>query len=142
MKYSMITVIGFVGSGLAALLGGWDKSLQTLLLFMMIDWFTGGILLPVIFGKSPKSENGALESRSGWKGLCRKTMTLFYVLIATRLDTLMGTEYLRNAVCIGFIANEGLSIIENAGLMGLPLPKSLKKTIDVLKNSSENIVEK
>lgn len=142
MKYSMITVIGFVGSGLAALLGGWDKSLQTLLLFMMIDWFTGGILLPVIFGKSPKSENGALESRAGWKGLCRKTMTLFYVLIATRLDTLMGTEYLRNAVCIGFIANEGLSIIENAGLMGLPLPKSLKKTIDVLKNSSENIVEK
>ena len=45
----------------------------------------------------------------------------------------MGTEYLRDAVCIGFIANEGLSIIENAGLMGLPLPESICQAIDVLK---------
>jgi phage-related holin len=65
-------------------------------LFMAIDWFTGGILLPAVFGKSPKSENGALESRVGWKGLCRKGMTLLYVLIAARLDALMGTEYLRD----------------------------------------------
>lgn len=50
---------------LAVCFGGWDKFLQTLLLFMAIDWFTGGILLPAVFGKSPKSENGALESRAG-----------------------------------------------------------------------------
>jgi len=81
---------------LAVCFGGWDKFLQTLLLFMAIDWFTGGILLPAVFGKSPKSENGALESRAGWKGLCRKGMTLLYVLIAARLDALKGTEYLRD----------------------------------------------
>lgn len=104
---------------------------------MMIDWFTGGFLLPVVFCKSPKSETGTLESRAGWKGLCRKTMTLLYVLIAARLDVLMETEYLRNAVCIGFIANEGLSIIENAGLMGLPLPEKIKMAIDILKKDSE-----
>ena len=112
-----------------------------LLLFMAVDWFTGGILLPAVFGKSPKSEKGTLESRAGWKGLCRKAMTLFYVLIAARLDALMGTDYLRDAVCIGFIANEALSIIENAGLMGLPLPERLKKSIDVLKAKADSSME-
>lgn len=96
MKYRIITLIGLAGSTLAVCFGGWDKFLQTLLLFMAIDWFTGGILLPAVFGKSPKSENGALESRAGWKGLCRKGMTLLHVLIAARLDALMGTEHLRD----------------------------------------------
>ena len=91
MKYRIITLIGLAGSTLAVCFGGWDKFLQTLLLFMAIDWFTGGILLPAVFGKSPKSENGV-----HWKGLCRKGMTLLYVLIAARLDALKGTEYLRD----------------------------------------------
>ena len=106
--------------------GGMDRSrpeillasLQTLLIFMAIDWFTGGFLLPAVFKKSPKSENGTLESRAGWKGLCRKGMTMLFVLIGARLDILVGTGYFRDAVCIAFIANEALSIIENAGLMG------------------------
>ena len=80
MKYRIITIISFIGSTVISLLGGWDKSLQTLIIFMTIDWLTGGILLPVVFQKSPKSQNGALESHAGWKGLCRKAMTLFYVL--------------------------------------------------------------
>ena len=141
MNYKIITAIGLAGSALATLFGGWDKFLQTLLLFMAVDWFTGGILIPAVFGKSPKSEKGTLESRAGWKGLCRKAMTLFYVLIAARLDALMGTDYLRDAVCIGFIANEALSIIENAGLMGLPLPERLKKSIDVLKAKADSSIE-
>ena len=65
MKYRIITLISLAGSTLAVCFGGWDKFLQTLLLFMAIDWFTGGIFLPAVFGKSPKSENGALESRAG-----------------------------------------------------------------------------
>ena len=93
-----------------------------------------GILLPVVFQKSPKSQNDALESHAGWKGLCRKAMTLFYVLVGAQLDSLMGTEYVRDAVCIGFICNEALSIIENAGLMGMPLPEILRKSIDALKS--------
>ena len=137
MKNNEMIWIGLTGSAVASLFGGWDLCLQTLMLFMGIDWLTGGILLPAVFGKSPKSSNGALESRAGWKGLCRKAMTLFYVLIAARLDALMGTEYLRNAVCIGFIANEALSIVENAGLMGLPLPVGLKKANNILKDGAE-----
>lgn len=137
MSYKMITLIGCLGSAIASLLGGWDESIQTLIIFMAADWFTGGIILPAFLGKSPKSSNGSLESHAGFKGLCRKAMILFYVLIAARLDVLMGTDYLRDAVCIGFAANEALSILENAGLMGIPFPKKLKKAIDVLKTRSE-----
>lgn len=117
MKSIYRTIIAAAGSFLAAQFGGWDAALETLVCFMAIDWITGGVLLPVVFKKSPKSENGTLESRAGWKGLCRKGMMLFFVLIAEKLDQLTQTNYLRDAVCIGFILNEAVSILENAGLM-------------------------
>ena len=85
-----------------------------------------------VFHKSNKTENGALESRAGWKGLCRKGMTLLFVLIAYRLDLALGTTYIRDAVVIGFMANELISIVENAGLMGVPLPAVITKAIEVL----------
>ena len=88
--------------------------------------------------QSPKSPNGALESRAGWKGLCRKGMILLYVLIAARLDMVLEVEYIRNAVCIGFIANEVLSIVENAGMMGVPMPSMIKKAVDILKDTAES----
>lgn len=137
MKYKIFTTLALAGSALAELFGSWDMALETLLLLMAADWITGGILLPAVFGKSPKSPNGALESRAGWKGLCRKGMTLFYILIAARMDRLLGMDYIRNAVCIGFIANELLSIVENAGLMGVPLPAMIRKVIDILKENAE-----
>ena len=71
MKIKIFTGIGAICGFVTTLLGGWDAALATLLLFMLMDWVTGGILLPAIFKKSPKSKNGALESRAGWKGLCR-----------------------------------------------------------------------
>lgn len=137
MKYKIFTALALAGSALAEPFGGWDMALETLLILMAADWITGGILLPAVFGKSPKSPNGALESRAGWKGLCRKGMTLFYILIAARLDRLLDMDYIRNAVCIGFIANELLSIVENAGLMGVPLPAMIRKVIDILKENAE-----
>ena len=137
MKYKIFTTLALAGSALAELFGGWDMALETLLILMAADWITGGLLLPAVFGKSPKSPNGALESRAGWKGLCRKGMTLFYILIAARMDMLLGMDYIRNAVCIGFIANELLSIVENAGLMGVPLPAMIRKVIDILKENAE-----
>ena len=72
MKYKIFTVLALLGSTVAELFGGWDTALKTLLIFMVLDWLTGGIILPAVFCKSPKSPNGALESRAGWKGLCRK----------------------------------------------------------------------
>ena len=83
IKEIICTVIGVVGSGMAYLLGGWDSALITLVIFMSIDYIAG-LLVAGVFKQSPKSMNGALESRAGWKGLCRKGMTLLVVLVADR----------------------------------------------------------
>ena len=123
MKQMVTSLFGMFGSAVALLFGGWDIALQTLVLFMGIDWITGGILLPVIFKKSPKSENGRLESRAGWKGLCRKGMTLLFVLIAVRLDLLMGTNYLRDAVCIALSQMKHCLFWKMPGLWGCPFQK-------------------
>ena len=111
--------------------GGWDKGLATLIVFMAIDYISG-LVVAGVFKKSNKSESGALESRAGFKGLCRKCMTLLFVLVAYRLDIMIGTDYIRNAVIIAFCANEAISIIENAGLMGVPIPEVITKAVDVL----------
>ena len=93
--------------------------------------------LTFLVKKSNKTKNGALESGAGWKGLCRKGMSLVIVLIAVRLDITIGTNYIRDTVCIAFIANETISIVENAGLMGVPIPTVITKAIEVLKNKTE-----
>ena len=135
MKEGLCTMVGIIGSFIASLFGGFDAALATLILFMGID-YVSGLIVAGVFHKSNKSETGALESRAGWKGLCRKGMTLIVVLIAVRLDLIIGTTYVRDAVCLAFIANETISIIENAGLMGVPIPAVLTKAIDVLKNKN------
>lgn len=113
------------------------EKLTTLLIFMGIDYLTG-LIVAGVFHQSPKSEGGALESRAGWKGLCRKGVTLLIVLVGCRLDVVMGSNFIRDAVVIAFIANETLSIIENAGLMGLPIPAVITKAIEVLKKKAES----
>jgi toxin secretion/phage lysis holin len=135
MKNVLCTTAGLVGSFIASLFGGWDTGIATLVLFMGIDFFSG-LAVAGIFKNSTKTETGASESRAGFKGLCRKCMTLLFVLIAYRLDLAIGTNYIRDAVIIGFMANELISITENAGLMGLPLPGVLTKAIDVLKKKA------
>ncbi len=131
LKDYICTLFGALGGFITSLFGGWTNGIITLLLFMCIDYISG-IMLAGVFKKSRKTETGALESRTGWKGLCRKGMTLIIVLIAYRLDVQIGTDYIRDAVIIAFCVNEAISIIENAGLMGIPLPDVLTKAIDVL----------
>lgn len=126
-----------VGSAIAAAFGGWDQALITLIIFMVIDYISG-LAVAGIFHNSKKSENGTLESRAGWKGLCRKCVTLLFVLIAYRLDLAIGVNYIRNAVIIGFMANELISIVENAGLMGIPLPAVIQNAIEVLTNKAKD----
>lgn len=127
-----MTGIGLIGSFLASLFGGWDAALTTLILFMGIDYLTG-LIVAGIFHNSKKSENGSLESRAGWKGLCRKGVTLLIVLVGCRLDLIMETNFIRDGVVIAFITNETISIIENAGLMGIPIPSVITNAIEVLK---------
>lgn len=136
IKNTAIAAVAIIGSGVANLLGGFDVALQVLLGFMATDYITG-LIVAGVFKKSGKSENGALESRAGWKGLCRKGMTLVIVYISAQLDKLTGTSFTRDAIIIGYIANEAISIIENAGLMGLPVGKVITNAIDVLKKKAE-----
>lgn len=133
MKSNILySTVGVIGGVIAAMFGGWSDALITLIVFMSIDYATG-LIVAGVFKKSKKSESGALESRAGFKGLCRKGVALLIVLVAVRLDIVMHTSYIKDAVIIAFIANESISIIENAGLMGIPVPSVIAKAIDVLK---------
>ena len=137
MKQIICTFIGMVGSAIASIFGGWDTGLVSLLIFMALD-YVSGLVVAGVFHKSNKTDTGSLESKAGWKGLCRKCMTLVFVLVAYRLDLVIGTNYIRDAVIIAFIANELISLVENAGLMGIPLPAVLTKAIDILQKKSES----
>lgn len=135
-KSVLCGIVGSVGAVITGFFGGWDQGLITLVTFMGVDYISG-LIVAAVFKKSEKTENGALESRAGWKGLCRKGMVLLIVMIAFRLDLMIGTDYIRDAVIIGFCANELISIIENAGLMGIPLPRVLIDAIDILKHKED-----
>ncbi len=137
MKEFICTVIGVIGSVIVSLFGGWDSALTTLILFMVIDYVTG-LIVAGVFKNSTKTSTGALESKAGWKGLCRKCVTLVFVMVAYRLDLILGTEYIRTAVIIAFIVNELISLVENAGLMRIPLPGAITKAIDILQKKSES----
>lgn len=136
-KVYLMGFFGAAGSLIAHFFGGWTSDLATLIIFMGID-FLMGFLIAAIWKKSGKSENGALSSWSAWKGLCRKCISLLFVLIAYRLDMALGVNYIRTAVIIAFIVNELISIVENAGIMGVPIPGAITRAIDILKRKSED----
>lgn len=127
---------GLVGTTIASLFGGFNDAVITLFIFMAIDYVTG-ILTAAVFGKSKKTESGALSSKACLRGLIKKIGELIIVIIATRFDLLTGTTFVRDGAIIALIVYESISIVENLGLMGVPIPAVITKTIDVLKNDSE-----
>jgi len=133
VKVSVLGIAGVIGSIIANALGGWDMALRVLVSFMAADYITG-LIVAGVFKKSQKTESGGLESKTGFTGLCKKGMILGIVFIAAQLDLLSGTEMIRDAVIIGYIVNEAVSIIENAGLMGVPIPPAIVKAVELLKN--------
>lgn len=140
IKIYFCTALGVLGSFLSRLFGGWTEDMVTLVIFMAID-FMMGLIVAGVFHNSNKSRSGALNSRAGWMGLCKKGVMLVFVLVAYRMDVLLQTNYIKTTVIIGFIANEAISIIENAGLMGLPLPGVVKKAVDILKDREKEMNE-
>ena len=137
MKNTICTLVGAVGGVVATAFGGWDAGLVSLLIFMGFDYVTG-LIVAGVFHKSKKTDTGSLESKTCWKGLCRKCTTLVFVLVAHRLDLVIGsTSYIRDAVIIAFLANELISLVENAGLMGISMPPVLVRAIDILQKKSE-----
>lgn len=135
-KIGFLSILGAIGAFISSLFGGWDAALTTLVIFMAIDYISG-LIVAGVFKRSLKSENGGLESKAGWKGLCRKGMMFLVVLVAVRLDILTGTSFLKDATVIAFVVNETLSILENAGLMGVKYPDLIKNALDVLQKKSQ-----
>ena len=135
MKEKICTLLGLLGSALCWAFGGWDASIAALLVCMAVDYVSGS-MVALVFHNSRKTESGAYNSTYGLKGLCKKGMMLLFVLVAVRVDALMGADYVRDAVCIGFCVNEVLSIVENLGLAGVPMPEAVVKALEQLQHKS------
>lgn len=131
LKAYVLGTFALLGGLFGQLFGGWTAALGTLIFCMAVDYVTG-LIVAGVFHTSDKTPGGGLESRAGWKGLCRKGVTLLIVLVASRVDRALGTAFVRDAVIVGYVANEVISIIENAGLMGVPIPDALVQAIDAL----------
>lgn len=133
MKETACTLAGVIGSAICWAFGGWDAAIGALLICMAVDYVSGS-LVALVFHKSNKTESGAYNSAYGLKGLCKKGMMLLFVLVAVQVDLVLGTDYVRDAVCIGFCTNEILSIIENLGLAGIPMPQAVTKALEQLQS--------
>ena len=138
IKIFILSGVACVGAAIASLLGGWTGAMTTLVILMFIDYVTG-IIVAGVFHNSPKCSGGALSSAVGFKGICRKFVILLIVVVACRVDLLQDTNIIRDATCIGFCVNELVSITENAGLMGIPLPRRLVEAIEVLRGDNDHV---
>ncbi len=125
-----------VGGILIKALGGWDGALQLLVACMAVDYATG-LIVAGVFKKSTKTPGGGLESHAGFTGLLRKGAVLLLVFLGTLLDSLPGGGFIRPAVCCFFISNEGLSVLENLGLMGVPYPAFLRDMLETLRKKGD-----
>ena len=143
MDWNKITkaAAGIVGAA-AGLLGEWNVLLTILAWFMVIDYATGVIC--AWRGRSPKTESGGVSSKVGFDGLIRKAFIMIVVLVATLLDTAIGNtaRVFQTAATSYYIANEGISILENTSLMGVPYPAFIKNALDAMKEKSDKGGEK
>lgn len=133
MKETLCTFFGLLGSALCWAFGGWDAAMTALVICISVDYVSGS-LVALVFHKSNKSETGCYNSAYGLKGLCKKCLMLLFVIVAVQADRLMGGDFVRDAVCIGFASNEILSIVENLGLAGVPMPQAVVKALEQLQN--------
>ncbi len=127
-----LSALGTLGAWLCWALGGWDLALGMMFLIMGLDLLTG--LLCSFAGKSQKSPGGGFLSGAFFQGLSRKLMMLALVMLATALDRLLDSQGVSRLAVIGFYAaNEGLSIVENGALLGLPFPKGVLKLLEAMR---------
>ena len=133
----MLGAAAAVGGALSYVFGGWDASMNTLLILMGIDYVTG-LVAAGVFHKSNKTKTGTLSSNAGFLGLCRKGAVLLLVLVGARLDVSLGTAFVKDGVCAAFILNETLSVTENVGAMGVPIPAPIRRAVELLRSKGED----
>ena len=138
-KNLCLTGIAALGGMLAEMMGGWDMAVAALVCAMAIDYITG-MMVALIFHKSTKTKGGGASSAVGFKGICKKIAILMLIVLAHHADKVIGTECIRTAAAVFFIGNEGLSILENVGLMGIDYPPKMKKMLEVIKEKGDGDV--
>ena len=123
-------IIAALGTGITWLFGTWDTALIVLVCFMALDYLTG-VLRAIV--------NKEVSSDTGLKGIARKTVILTVLIVAVLLDRLLntGTWVFRTLICYFYIANEGISLLENCAGLGLPIPDKLKDALVQLKDGEK-----
>ena len=128
-------VVAIVGTALTWLFGAWDTALMVLVCFMVLDYCTGVIRAFI---------NKEISSDIGLKGIARKAVILIVLIVAVLLDRLLntGTWVFRTIVCYFYIANEGISLLENCSGLGLPVPESIQNALIQLKDGEKKELNK
>ncbi len=126
VKYATAIVGGFITS----LLGGWDMALRVLVLFVVLDYITGLVAAYC---------DQTLNSKVGFRGIAKKIMLFVPVAVGYWLDMLMGQEILRNLAIFFYLANEGLSMVENLGRAGVPVPDPIKDALIQIKGKEGKV---
>ena len=132
----VIKALAGITGAIAGLFGGWDMTLKVLLVAMILEYITGWIV--AILGNSVKTESGHLDSRISWKGLLKKGLALAVVLLGAMLDKAIGQQAAFRTMAVWFyIANEGLSVLENLALAGVPFPREIKNALEQLREKND-----
>ena len=128
-------IVATIGTGLTWIFGAWDTALVVLIAFMVLDYITG--LLRAWINKEVSSDVGL-------KGIARKTVIFIVLIVAVLLDRLLntGTWVFRTVTCYFYIANEGISLLENCAGLGLPIPEKIKDVLIQLKDGEKKELNK
>lgn len=137
IKNTVLAFLAGLAGAFSQTLGGWDSFLKALVMFMIADYITG-MVVALVFHKSQKTKNGGASSSVGYKGIVKKMCIFILIALAVRVDELSGTHYVRSATIFFFLGNEGLSVIENLALMGVPYPEFVKKALEAIKEKGDN----
>lgn len=126
-----------IAGAVAGLFGEWTVTLTILVVMMATDYISGWIVAAC--GRSPKTEGGGLSSKVGFIGLAKKGFIMLLVLVATMLDKAIGgeTSIFQSSLVLYYIANEGLSVLENAALLGVRFPDKLRKALETLREQED-----
>ena len=132
----IVKVLAAVAGAVAGLFGEWNTMLTIRVVMMTVDYISGWIV--AWCGKSPKTEGGGLSSKVGFIGLARKGFIMLLVLVATLLDRAIGDgSVFQSSLVLYYIANEGLSELENAALLGVPFPEKMRRALETLREKED-----
>ena len=134
----LLKMLAGIAGAIAGLFGEWNTMLTILAVVMAIDYISGWIV--AWCGTSPKTENCGLSRKVGCIGIAKTAFIMLLILLATMLDRAIGngTTVFQSSLVLYYIANEGLSILENAALLGVRFPEKLKRALEALREKEED----